>query len=188
MTTAPGARALTIALLLAWPLQPLDDATRGWVQAHRTPALEQAMREVSGKSRAVLLGGAAVAALSGAAGRAFALEAVVAVIPVNLAVEALKWTVWRTRPDGDRNRRNSSFPSSHAANAFAVAAVLTRRWRRAALPAFLAAATVAYSRMVLDRHWLSDVLGALLLALAGAWLAARVMRRWQARKGAVPTD
>ncbi len=188
MTTPFVARWLTAALLVAWPLQTLDDAARGWVLAHRTPALESAMRVVSGKSRAVLIGGAALAALSGAAGRAFALEAAIAVVPVNLAVETLKWTVARTRPDGDQNRRNSSFPSSHAANAFTVAAVLARRWRRAALPAFLAAAVVAYSRMVLDRHWLSDVLGGLVLALAGAWLAAWVLRRWSERKAVARTS
>ena len=65
MTTPFVARWLTAALLVAWPLQALDDAARGWVLAHRTPALESAMRVVSGKSRAVLIGGAALAALSG---------------------------------------------------------------------------------------------------------------------------
>jgi len=133
---------------------------------------------VSDRSRVLLLAGGA-AALLAAPGRAFVLETVAALLPVNVVVESLKWGVGRTRPDGDTNRRNSSFPSSHAANAFTVAAVITRRWRRAAIPAWLAALTVAYSRLYLDRHWLSDALFALLLGVGGAWLAVWIMRRRQ---------
>jgi membrane-associated phospholipid phosphatase len=183
-----GPRAMALALLLAWPLQPLDDAARTWVQALRRPALEVPMHVVSDQSRVVLIAGAAAALVSGAAGRAFVLESLVALLPLNGAVEGLKWGVDRTRPDGGRDRRNSSFPSSHAANAFAVATVLTRRWRRAAIPAWLAASVVAFSRLYLDRHWLSDVLGSLALALAAAGFAAWVMHRWQERMSAARTS
>jgi membrane-associated phospholipid phosphatase len=176
-----GLRPALLVLALTWPLQPVDDAVRAWVQAHRTPALEAPMRFASGRSRIVLLAGG-VAALFTVPGRAFVLETVVALVPVNAAVESLKWCVGRTRPDGDTHRRNSSFPSSHAANAFTVAAVITRRWRRAAIPAWLAALTVAWSRMYLDSHRLSDVLFALALGVGGAWLAGWIMRRMLRRK------
>ncbi len=182
MLTGVGVRFVSLVLLLTWPLQALDDAARTWVLARRTPGLERVMRVVSDRSRVVLVSGAVIGVLSGVSGRAFVAEAVVALIPVNLAVEGLKWTVGRPRPDGDTHRRNSSFPSSHGANAFTLAAVLSRHWRRAAIPAWLAALTVAFSRMVLDRHWLSDQLGALLLALAGAWLAAFLAKKWRDRK------
>jgi undecaprenyl-diphosphatase len=172
-------RVVLLSLLAAWPGQPVDDAVRAWVQAHRTPALEPVMRFASDRSRVVLLAGGAVALFSGSSGRAFVLESAVALLPVNVAVEGIKWCVGRTRPDGDTNRRNSSLPSSHAANAFAVAMVITRRWRRAAIPAWLGAALVAASRVYLDRHWLSDVVLALVLAAGGAWLAAWVMKRRQ---------
>jgi undecaprenyl-diphosphatase len=109
-------------------------------------------------------------------------ETALALLPVNLAVESLKWVVWRTRPDGDTHRRNSSFPSSHAANAFTVAAVVGRRWRRVAVPIWLGACLVGYSRMLLDRHWATDILGALLLALAGAWLAGIARDAWRRRR------
>ena len=178
----PALRAVLLSLIAVWPGQAIDDAARTWVQAHRTPALEAPMRLASDKSRVVLIAGGAVALFAGPSGRAFVLESVLALIPVNAAVESLKWCVGRTRPDGDTNRRNSSFPSSHAANAFAVAAVITRRWRRAAIPAWCVAAFVAASRVYLDRHWLSDVVFALALGAGGAWLAAWWMRRRQAPK------
>jgi membrane-associated phospholipid phosphatase len=168
-------RAALLSLVAAWPGQPIDDAARAWMQAHRTPALEAPMRFASDRARVVLFAGGGVALLAGASGRAFVLECAVALLPVNLAVEGLKWGVRRTRPDGDTNRKNSSFPSSHAANAFTVAAVLTRRWRRAAIPAWIAALAVAISRVYLDRHWLSDVVFALALGVGGAWLAAWVI-------------
>ena len=187
MEPANSTRAAALALLLSWPLQPVDDAVRTWVLAHRPPAFRSAMQVVSDRARLVLIAGSVVALVSGPAGRAFVGEAALALVPVNLAVQAVKWGVARTRPDGDTNRANSSFPSSHAANAFTVALVLIRRWRRAAIPAGLAALTVAFSRMVLDRHWFSDVVGGLLLALAGVWLMAWAVSRWRERKDAART-
>ena len=172
-----------LVMLTAWPLQAFDDAMRAWVQVQRTPSWNQAMQVVSDKSRGLVFGGAAIALFAGPVARAVVGETAIALVPVNLAVEGLKWTVGRTRPDGDRNRRNSSFPSSHAANAFTVAAVVGRRWRRAAVPMWLAAFLVGYSRMLLDRHWASDILGALTLALLGAWIAGVVRARWAARRG-----
>ena len=181
---AASPRAAALALLLSWPLQPLDDGVRDRVQALRRPSLEVPMHLVSDQSRAVLVGVAVVALVTGPAGRAFLAESALTLLPVNGAVEGLKWSVNRTRPDGSHHRGNSSFPSSHAANAFAMATLLTRRWRRSALPAWLAAIAVAFSRLYLDRHWLSDVLGALLLALAGAWFAAWALQMWRERRDA----
>jgi membrane-associated phospholipid phosphatase len=173
-----------LLFVLAWPGQAIDDAARAWVQAHRTPWLEAPMRFASDRARVVMFAGGAVALIAGPPGRAFVLEAVVALLPVNVAVEGLKWSVNRTRPDGEHRRSNSSFPSSHAANAFTLAAVITRRWRRAAIPAWLAASFVAMSRIYLDRHWLSDVAFALALGVGGAWLAAWWMRFRHGRREA----
>jgi len=175
-----------LLFVLAWPGQAIDDAARAWVQAHRTPWLEAPMRFASDRARVVMFAGGAVALIAGPPGRAFVLEAVVALLPVNVAVEGLKWSVDRTRPDGEHRRSNSSFPSSHAANAFTLAAVITRRWRRAAIPAWLAASFVAMSRLYLDRHWLSDVAFALALGVGGAWLAAWWLRFRSSRREAKP--
>jgi len=107
----------------------------------------------------------------------------VALVPVNLAVEGLKRLTFRARPDGEHKRSNASFPSSHVANAFAVATVIARRWRRGAFVAFAGAAVVGWARLYLNRHWASDVacaaalgVGLTLLALRGwdAWRASRI--------------
>lgn len=181
-------RGFLLALVLTWPLQPVDDAARAWIRTLRQPALAGVMRVASDQSRWVLPVGLGLALVLGNSGRLFLAETAVALLPLNAGVEGLKWCVNRTRPDGEHNRRNSSFPSSHAANAFALAAVLTRRSRRWAVPAWLAASLVAFSRMYLDRHWLTDVLGALVLACAAAGFAAWAMRRWQERRSALRTS
>ncbi len=56
---------------------------------------------------------------------------------------------------------NSSFPSGHTAMAFATAAVFTREsdnnpW--VGVPAYLVAGGVGFSRMYVEKHWLSDIL------------------------------
>lgn len=145
------------------------------------------MRTLTHGARPLLVVLAGVGLLSGATGRAAVLEAAVALIPVNLTVEALKWTVGRTRPDGDSRRKNSAFPSSHAANAFAVATVIARRWRRLAVPIAAFALAVAFSRMYLDRHWLSDVSGGALIGVAGALLGVVCVERWKRANGRIPS-
>ncbi len=171
-----------LALLAAWPLQALDDAAMGAVQASRRPGLEPVAQALSKHSRAALALAAVGALVAGGAARAAAVEAAVALVPVNLAVEGLKRATHRARPDGERRRSNAAFPSSHAANAFAVATVLARRWRRAALPAFALAAAVAWSRMYLNRHWLSDVAGGAMLAVALTLISVSLWRAWRASR------
>lgn len=172
-------RMVVAALLLAWPLQGMDDAVMRSVQASRRPALEPVARFVSDRSRLALFAAAAVGLVAGGTARAAVVETAVVLLPVNLAVEGLKRLTNRPRPDGERKRSNAAFPSSHTANAFAVATVVARRWRKAAVPVFLLAAAVGWSRLYLNRHWASDALGGALLAIG---LALLVSRWWQSRR------
>jgi membrane-associated phospholipid phosphatase len=172
-------RVLAAALVLAWPLQSLDDAARDALQRSRSPVLEPVARFASDRSRVVLVGAAAVSIVAGGAARAAAVEAAVALVPVNLVVELLKRATFRVRPDGERKRNNAAFPSSHAANAFAVATVVGRRWRRAGPLAFACASVVGWSRLYLDRHWASDVAAGALLGVSLALLALHAWESWR---------
>jgi len=142
---------------------------------------------LSEHSRAALAVAAVAGLVAGGAARAAAIEAAVALVPVNLAVEGLKRATFRARPDGQRKRSNAAFPSSHSANAFAVATVLARRWRRATLPAFALAAAVAWSRVYLDRHWLSDVTAGAALAVALTLAALHGWDAWRRSRNAPAT-
>ena len=71
--------------------------------------------------------------------------------------QLLKHTVRRTRPAGSGSSR-TSFPSGHTSGTFASATVLNHHYGwRVGLPAFGLASYVAASRVVDNRHFLSDV-------------------------------
>ncbi len=98
-----------------------------------------------------------------------------ALADASLWVIAIKLVAGRKRPEGDfRHSRflgpvgyahnlggNSSFPSGHAALAFASAAVLSGEADDAPkvmLPAYGAAAVIGFSRIYAEKHWVSDVI------------------------------
>ena len=179
-------RCLALLAVLLWPLQPLDDAVRDVIQHSRGPLAEPVMRGASDAGRPALLLGllVGVACFTGPAGPVTVREVLVALVGTNLAVEGLKRATFRARPDGEHKRSNAAFPSSHSANAFALAWVLGRRWRRLRLPLLAVAALVAYSRLYLNRHWLSDVLAGSAIGLACALAAGR----WFARRAGLPPE
>jgi hypothetical protein len=81
-------------------------------------------------------------------------------------VQGIKYSVRRDRPTGEC----CAFPSGHAATAFAAASVLERHFGgRAAWPTLAAASYVAASRLIDNRHFLSDVMFGASVGLAAGW-------------------
>jgi membrane-associated phospholipid phosphatase len=81
-------------------------------------------------------------------------------------VHGIKITARRDRPTGEC----CAFPSGHAATAFAAASVLERHFGyRGSWPAMVAATYVASSRVVDNRHFLSDVVFGAAVGIATGW-------------------
>lgn len=88
-------------------------------------------------------------------------------------VDILKYLIARPRPCGElQNVRllvpclaSFSFPSGHASTSFAMASIIGYLFRRGAIPAFIIAALVAYSRIYVGVHYPSDVLGGAYLGI-----------------------
>jgi undecaprenyl-diphosphatase len=76
-----------------------------------------------------------------------------------------------------------SFPSAHAANACAVATVVSWRWPRFAVAAFAIAGLIAYSRVYVGLHYPGDIIaGAVLGIMCGRgaiWMVAASVRAFE---------
>jgi undecaprenyl-diphosphatase len=167
-----------LAVVLLDPVSALDQRVRGELQTMRGAPYERIMRAATdaGNPRNLFAVMVVVAVAGGPAGPILVREAVAVLLPANLVVEGLKRAVNRTRPDGSQDRDNASFPSSHAANVCALAYLLARRWRGAAWVAWPLAILVSFSRMWLDRHFLSDVVAGALIGVGSAWWVTRWAR------------
>ena len=176
------AHAALLAAAITAPVESLDWRIQRPVQAARTPTMDRVMKTLTdvGKPEVVMGALLAVAAFGGPTGPAVAREALLVLVPTNAVVEGVKYATNRARPEGRHRRGNASFPSSHAANAAALAWVMTRRWPRWGIAFWVFALGVAASRVYLNRHFLSDVLCGVLVGLGVGWLVSR----WLARRGA----
>jgi len=88
----------------------------------------------------------------------------------------LKVAVGRERPNSQDNK---SFPSGHASNSFALAAVAERHYGwKVGVPAYLAAGLVGASRLEQDKHYLSDVVAGATLG----YIVGRTVVRVNGRK------
>ncbi|MCG9697736.1 phosphatase PAP2 family protein [Shewanella sp. Isolate11] len=85
-----------------------------------------------------------------------------------LVVEGLKYGIDKQRPDGSDM---DSFPSGHAADTFAAATFVQQRYGwKWAIPAYIGATYVSYTRVASDQHYVEDVLaGAAIGVLSGLY-------------------
>ena len=91
---------------------------------------------------------------------------------------------WSWRPE------YASFPSGHGTTAVAAAIAIGALWPKARVPMWIYAATIAASRVVIQAHFVSDVIAAGFVGGFGAilvrnWFAARRLAFVPGRDGAV---
>ncbi|MCW3090330.1 MAG: phosphatase family protein [Ferruginibacter sp.] len=114
-------------------------------------------------------------------------EIIIAVGINILATNGLKAAFNRTRPSDEypgqvfvlTTSNGHSFPSGHTSLAFATATSFTLTYKKwyIAVPAYLWAGCVGYSRMYLGKHYPSDVLGG---AITGA--GSSLLSHWISKK------
>ena len=193
-TTAPWLRQ-------GWrdDLRRLDLATYAAIAATPTPTLDRFFGRVSAAadgSRIWLLTATVLAVAGDGAGRRAAADGVVSVGLTSAVVNLV------LKPLGDRRRpnrdtygipvarqvampRSTSFPSGHAASAFAFATGVGDAMPALGLPLHAAAAVVAYSRVHTGVHYPADVVVGSVTGAALGQVAVALRRRLPLRQGRV---
>jgi undecaprenyl-diphosphatase len=181
--------AVVLFVAAAWVargdiLADLDRGVRSIVREGRPPALEGPMWLMS------VLGSGDVlfpvtfvgsALLWRQRYRALAVALPVIGLSTSLSLALMKWLVGKPRP----TLRGYGFPSGHVygVTVFVIVVVYLLwalhappRWQRAAAAVGIAFVTVVgYSRIYVNAHWLSDVIGGLLAGIAFALAAVLVL-------------
>lgn len=154
-----------------------------------TPMLDEPLRQLSRAanwSRLSLAAAAVLAVAGGPRGRRAAVYGVGSVAAASVVANlGAKLATRRDRPDREAlgvtpNRfvpmpTSSSFPSGHSASAFAFAAGVQHVWPEAAIPCYLLAGAVAYSRVHTGVHFPGDVAAGTVLGLVVARGTTRVL-------------
>lgn len=167
-----------------------DASAQGWIGEHQTVEMKHLMRSVS------RLGDWPAHVLIGLALLAFAYwrkntrwmriftAMIVACALAGVAARVIKISTGRARPvvqteaewNGPRfSSRYHSFPSGHTAASTAFFATLVLASWRIGLGLLFIPLLVAFSRMYVAAHYLSDVVGATLIGVATAYLVIRMI-------------
>jgi membrane-associated phospholipid phosphatase len=170
-------------------LGAVDRAVYDAVSRTPTVTLDAPVRRVSDAanySRLWLAVAAALAIVGGRTGRRAALEGVASIgvtsAVVNLGVKPLARRARPSRGELDRNRHvrmptSTSFPSGHAASAFAFAYGVGRHLPVLAIPVRLLAGAVAYSRVHTGVHYPGDVVIGAIIGSGTAAMVTSVIER-----------
>jgi undecaprenyl-diphosphatase len=189
---SPWARALR-------EMGEMDKAVYQAIAETPSPQLDGAFRRLStaaNYSRLWLAIAAAMSLLGGGPGRRAAFDGLLAIGTTSAAVNlGIKPLARRRRPAraepapfGDRYvpmPTSTSFPSGHAASAFAFAYAVARDLPRLAVPIGLLAGAVAHSRVHTGVHYPSDVV---LGSILGTGTAAMVTAAYDALPSAAVTS
>jgi membrane-associated phospholipid phosphatase len=175
----------TIVVALVWRFA--DAPITAWAERVQSSSLQDAIRIANrfggGMNPAMVVAFFLIAGVVYRHRRwiAYAVAMALAGAAAGLAVQIVKYTAGRTRPElwlgpfQHARAAATSFPSGHTVGAFALAGVLmlSSPSRTMRLAAFLLALSVAVSRVLAFRHWTSDVLAS---AAIGMLIAAVMVR------------
>jgi hypothetical protein len=182
-------------------LSTLDRMVYEAVAKQHTPALDRPLRglsQVANKSALWALFAATLAAMGGRRGRIAATRGMIAIgVTSALCNLGLKPLYNRRRPvvtrlalpEGRRVRvpDSSSFPSGHAASAFAFATAVGIEMPLISLPLHALAALVAYSRVHTGVHYPGDVIAGAVIGTATGQIVTRLADRFP-REGITSPD
>jgi undecaprenyl-diphosphatase len=192
--SATAGFAVFASELLERQLLPIDAAGRAWATAHRSPAADAFFNAVTSLAATrVVLSVSLIAAfamwLRGA--RRSAAPLALAAVLAPLVSRTVKPLYGRLRPGYlDAAGRSFSFPSGHTTAATAVALTLAYVMAREGIaPRLGPTVAVAFvlavgaSRVYLQEHWITDVVGgwAIGLAIAAACATVYELIRLRAR-------
>jgi undecaprenyl-diphosphatase len=172
-------------------VQRVDEAVYAAVASTPIPALDAAMRRLSGAadgSKLWMGAAAAMCTLQGPRGRRAAVMGLSSVAVTSAVVNGLvKPLARRRRPDRVRHGvpldrhvempTTRSFPSGHAASAFAFAGGAGHVLPMASVPLHLMATAVTYSRVHVGVHFPGDTVLGAALGTAGSQLITHAIDR-----------
>jgi membrane-associated phospholipid phosphatase len=177
----------------AWgdELSKLDVAVYAAIAVTPTPAMDVALRGLSraaNQSRLWLGCSAVLAACSGKRGHRAAQNGLASIALTSAVVNLmLKPLGNRRRPDRQiydvpvarqvTMPRSTSWPSGHAASAFAFASGVGAAWPQAGIPLGVVASLVAYSRVHTGVHYASDTIAGTVCGVALAPVAVAAVER-----------
>jgi undecaprenyl-diphosphatase len=185
----------------AWgqELDRLDVAVYAAIAATPTPALDGALRRLSRAANhsRIWLGCSGLLAVAGGRGRRAAASGLASVAVTSATVNlVLKPLSNRRRPDRHTHSvpltryvampRSTSWPSGHAASAFAFATGVGAAWPAAGVPLSFVASLVAYSRVHTGVHYPSDSIAGAVSGVALAPLAVAALERGRRHHGVAP--
>jgi undecaprenyl-diphosphatase len=188
------APARTAAVTALHELGRLDVAIYRAIAETPTPTLDRPLRRLSDaadRSRLWIAIAASMTAVGGREGRRAAATGIAALALDSALVNiGFKFAARRARPDRDAagvpaDRRvpmphSASFPSGHAASAFAFSTAVAQTLPGAAAPLLLLAGAVGYSRVHTGVHYPGDVvIGSLIGASVGQLLGSGLSGPWR---------